>query len=255
MKKRGDKDIQELDVTSADGRAFYCCLRKPEGDGPFPAVIFIHGGLGDDPKYTRAMLEWSAAELLLQESFVVFSSDYRVDLTGKDIGDVAAAFKYVAGQPFVDGQKIAYFGDSHGAFLAIMAATQTDPFALIHGWGVADMADWYRHIKNIPVSYYQKVTGDFEKSLGGTPDQAPKGYRLLSPTTHVTHIKCPVLILHGEEDKEVPVSHAHQLADAIEKAGGTQEIKVFNNAGHGLRSPEVRRVMDPLVLEFLNRYL
>jgi len=255
MNKHGDKCVQELNVKSANGRAIYSCCQKPEGNGPFPAVVFIHGGVGDNQEYTRAMLDWSVAQLLLQDAFVVFSTDYRVDLSGKDIGDVAAAFKFVAELPFVDEQKIAYFGDSHGAYLAIMAATQTDPFALIHGWGVADMAEWYRQIKDIAVSYYKRVSEDFEKSLGGTPDQAPDAYRLVSPLTHVAKIKCPILILHGEEDKEVPVSHAHKLAEAIEKAGGQHELKIFKDAGHGLRSSKIRKEMDPLVLEFLNRYL
>ena len=250
-----DKSVQEAQVKSSDGSALYCCLRKPEGEGPFPAVIFIHGGLGADPKYTRAMLDWSVAGLLHQEGFVVVSTDFRIDLTGKDIGDVVAAFKYVAELPFVDAQKIAYFGDSHGAYLAIMASTQTNPFALIHGWGVADMAEWYRHIKTLPVSYYQKVCLDFETSLGGTPDQVPEAYRQISPTSHVACMKGPILILHGGEDKDVPVSHAHTLAKAIEKAGGKYQLKVYKSAGHGLRSPEVRKTMDPLVLEFLNQYL
>lgn len=256
MNKRADKDkdIQELDVKSADGRTIYSCFQKPEGNGPFPAVIFIHGGLGDNQEYTRAMLDWSVVKLLFKEGFIVFSTDYRVDLSGKDIGDVVAAFKFAAKLPYVNEKKIAYFGDSHGAYLAIMAAIQTNPFALIHGWGVADMADWYRHIKNIPVSYYQRVSEDFKKSLGGTPDQAPEAYRLISPTTHIARIKCPILILHGEEDKEVPVSHAHKLAEAIEKAGGQHELKTFKNAGHGLRSFEARQKMDSLALKFLKRH-
>jgi dipeptidyl aminopeptidase/acylaminoacyl peptidase len=254
MNKRADKDIQELNVKSADGRAIYSCIQKPEGNGPFPVVIFIHGGLGDNPEYTRAMLDWSVAELLFQKRFVVFSTDYRVDLSGKDIGDVVAAFKLVAGLPFVDEQKIAYFGDSHGAFLAIMAATQTGPFALIHGWGVADMAEWYRHIKGLPVSYYKRISEDLAMSLGGTPDQIPEAYRQVSPTTHVADIKCPILILHGDKDEDVPVAHAHIMAHAIAKAGGEFELKIFKDAGHGLRSPKIRKAMDPLVLEFLNRY-
>ena len=255
MSKQMDKNIQELKIKGADGTALYSCFRKPEGDGPFPAVIFIHGGYGDNPKFTNAMLEWGLAVLLLKEGFVVFSTDYRVDHTGRDIGDIVAAFKFVAGQPFVDERKIAFFGDSHGAYLAIMAATQTDPFALIHGWGVADMAEWYGHIKGIPASYYQRVTADLAKSLGGPPDQAPDAYHLVSPATHVAKIKCPVLILHGEEDKDVPVAHAHILAHAIEKIGGEFQLEIFKNAGHGLRSPEARQKMDPLVLDFLEQQL
>jgi dipeptidyl aminopeptidase/acylaminoacyl peptidase len=255
MGKRVAKHILELKIKAADGTAFYSCFRKPDGDGPFPAVLFIHGGYGDDPKYTSAMLDWSLADLLLQEGFVVFSTDYRVDHTGKDIGDIVAAFKFVADLPYVDDRKIAFFGDSHGAYLAIMAATQTRPSALIHGWGVADMTEWYGHIKGIPASYYQKVTSDLAKSLGGTPDQAPEAYRQVSPATHVANIKCPILILHGEEDKDVPVAHAHILARAIERAAGEFQLEIFKKAGHGLRSPEDRRKMDPLAFSFLNKHL
>jgi dipeptidyl aminopeptidase/acylaminoacyl peptidase len=255
MNKHVDKEIQELNVKSEDGRAIYCCYQKPEGNGPFPAVVFIHGGLGDNQEYTRAMLDWSIADLLLQEEFVVFSTDYRVDLSGKDIGDVVAAFKFAAKLPYVDEQKIAYFGDSHGAYLAIMAATQTGPFALIHGWGVADMGEWYRHIKSLPVSYYKRVSEDFEKSLGGTPDQAPEAYRQISPTAQVAKIKCPILILHGDKDEDVPVTHAHIMAHAIAKAGGEFELNIFKDAGHGLRSPQARQKMDPVVLEFIKKLL
>ena len=254
MNKRADKDIQELNVKSSDGRAIYGCFQNPEGNGPFPAVIFIHGGLGDNQEYTRAMLDWSVAKLLFKKRFVVFSTDYRVDLSGKDIGDVVAAFKFVAELPAVDEQKIAYFGDSHGAYLAIMAATQTGPFALIHGWGVADMAEWYRHIKNIPASYYQRVAEDLKKSLGGTPDQVPEAFLQISPTTHIAHIKCPILILHGDKDEDVPVTHAHIMAHAIEKAGGEYALKIFKDAGHGLRSLEARQEMDTFVLKFLKRH-
>jgi len=254
MNKRTDKDIQELNVKSADGRAIYSCLQKPEGDGPFPAVIFIHGGLGDNQEYTRAMLDWSVAQLLFKQGFVVFSTDYRVDLSGKDIGDVVAAFKFAAKLPYVDEQKIAYFGDSHGAFLAVMAATQTDPFVLIHGWGVADMAEWYMHIKDLPVSYYKRVSEDLAMSLGGTPDQVPEAFLQISPITQVAKIKCPILILHGDKDEDVPVAHAHIMAHAIERAGGQHELKTFKKAGHGLRSPQARQKMDPLVLKFLKKH-
>jgi dipeptidyl aminopeptidase/acylaminoacyl peptidase len=251
MNKRVDKTIQELDIKSADGKSIYACLQKPQGNGPFPAVIFIHGGFGDNPEYTRAMLDWSVADLLSQEGFVVFSTDYRVDLSGKDIEDIAAAFAYIAKLPYVDEKKIAYFGDSHGSFLAIMAAAQTAPLALVHGWGIADMAEWYWHIKDIPASYYKKVSEDLEKSLGGTPDQVPDAYRQISPLTQARRIKCPVLILHGEKDDEVPVLHAYKLAEAFKEVGCEYELRVFKNAGHGLRTPEDRQEMDATVLKFI----
>jgi dipeptidyl aminopeptidase/acylaminoacyl peptidase len=255
MSKRDNQKIKEAEVKSSDGRSVFACYRKPEGEDPFPAVVFIHGGYGDNKEYTQTILEWSVAELLLQENLVVFSTDYRVDHSGKDVFDIVSAFKFVAGLPFVDGNRIAYFGDSHGAYLAIMAATLTDPFALIHGWGVADMAVWYEHIKKIPASYYKKVTEDLAHSLGGLPDQVPEAYKQVSPITHVANIKCPILIMHGEDDEEVPAIHAHILARAIEQAGGQCELMMFKGAAHGLRSPDARRKMDPTVLKFLKKHL
>jgi dipeptidyl aminopeptidase/acylaminoacyl peptidase len=247
--------LRNIAVKGVDGNSVYGCLQIPDGDGPFPAVIFIHGGLGDNREYTRAMLDWSVSKLLLREGFVVLSTDYRVSLTGEDIADVVEAFKYAGKLSFVNKSKIAYFGDSHGAFLAIMAAIRTTPFALVHGWGVADMAEWFRHIENIPARYYQKVTEDLKESLGGTPNQVPEAYRMISPTAHVAKLKCPVLILHGEEDEDVPVSHARILAEALEKANVDYTLKIFKNAGHGLRTEEDRREMDPIVVEFLKKIL
>jgi len=255
MNKRADKAIQEWDIESYDGRVFYCCGMKPDGGGPFPAVVFIHGGYGDNQEYTRRLLDWSVAELLLREGFAVFSADYRVDQSGRDIDDVEAAFRFVGDLPFVNERRIAYFGDSHGAYLAIMAAIRTRPYALVHGWGVADMAEWYRYILKLSAPYYKKVVEDFTKSLGGTPDQSAEAYRQVSPVEHVAKIECPVLILHGEDDEDVPVVHARILADAMKKAGGKYQVELFQNAGHGLRSPQLREIMDPLVLAFLKRYL
>lgn len=255
MNKHDNKQIIESKIKSKDGRSIFICYQKPDGEGPFPAVLFIHGGYGDNKEYTRTMLDWSVTELLLQEGFVLFSTDYRVDHSGKDIGDIVEAFKFAAGLPCVDKRKIAIFGDSHGAYLAIMVATRTDPFALIHGWGVADMAEWYWHIIKMPASYYKKVSADLAISLGGTPDQAPEAYRQASPLTHVSNIKCPILILHGDQDDEVPVLHAHMLAESIRVAGGEYELRIIKNANHGLRSSEVRQEMDRLALKFLKRHL
>jgi dipeptidyl aminopeptidase/acylaminoacyl peptidase len=117
------------------------------------------------------------------------------------------------------------------------------------------MAKWYAYIKDLPSDYYKKLAVELVGSMDGTPEQVPEAYRQISPIAHVANIQCPVLILHGTADEDVPVAHAHLLAQAIEKAGGEYDLKIFENAGHGLRSPEFRQSMDPLVLEFLNRYL
>lgn len=246
---------KEVVIKSTDDTSLYGCFQMPSGDGTFPAVIFIHGGYGDNPDYTRALIEWNVAKLLLQEGFVVFSTDYRHDLEGRDIDDVVAAFEYVSDLPFVKSEKVAYFGDSHGSYLAMMATTRTRPFVIIHGWGVTDMAEWYDYIKRSSIPIYQQIADDLRKSLGGEPQDVPEVYSQVSPINQVSRIKCPVLILHGEDDEDVPVAHACKLAAALKEAGNEFQLRVFKNAGHGLRSPEAQKAMESAVLEFIKRHL
>jgi dipeptidyl aminopeptidase/acylaminoacyl peptidase len=250
-----DKAPQEVIIKSTDDASLYACLQMPPGDGPFPAVIFIHGGYGGNPEYTRALIDWNVARLLFREGFVVVSTDYRHDLEGKDIYDIVAAFEYVSDLPYVEHDKIVYFGDSHGSYLAMMAATRISPFAIIHGWGVTDMAEWFEYIKKSSIPVYQRIAEDLRKSLGGEPQDIPEVYRQVSPITQLGRIKCPVLILHGEDDEDVPVAQAYKLAQALKKAGKEYELRIFKNERHGLRSPEARQTMEKTVLEFIKKHL
>lgn len=254
-KEYQNKAPQEVIIGGKDDTSIYVCMQIPPKDGPFPAVIFIHGGYGDNQEYTRALLEWNVARLLLREGFVVLSTDYRRDLEGRDINDIVAAFEYVSHLPNVKSDEVAYFGDSHGSYLAMMAATRTEPFSIVHGWGVTDMAEWFEYIKKSSIPVYQRIAEDLKKSLGGEPQDVPEVYRQVSVITQVNRIKCPVLILHGEDDEDVPVEHAYKLAEALKDVGNEYELHVFQNAGHGLRSPEAQQAMDSIVLEFVKRHL
>ncbi|MGD2073196.1 MAG: prolyl oligopeptidase family serine peptidase, partial [Candidatus Thorarchaeota archaeon] len=189
---------------SMDGKNVYGRLQKPRGNGRFPAVIFIHGGMGNNKEFTDQLLSWPIADALKDE-YVLLSSDYRLDLNGRDIGDITGAFKFVSSLPFVDERRIAYFGDSHGSYLALMAALQTNPRVIIHNWGVADLAKWYEEIKDSPDSFYRELAINLEKTYGGPPDEVPEVYQRVSPISHVNGIKCPVLINHGEDDEFVSV--------------------------------------------------
>ncbi|UCC40728.1 MAG: S9 family peptidase [Candidatus Aminicenantes bacterium] len=249
------KKPQDVTFQSADRTDLYGCFRCPPGAGRFPAVIFIHGGFGNNKEYTRELLDWGIAELLLREGFVVFSTDYRMEPEEKAIDDVIACFEYVSEMSFVDGDKIVYFGDSHGSFLGVMAAMRTDAFAIIHCWGVAHFAEWYEYIKDSQSPGLQQIAKMFKESFGGTPDQVPEAYRQASVVAHVDKLRCPVLIIHGEKDDEVPVTQAYKLADSLKRLKHEYELKIFENEGHGIRDSEAKKEMESVVLEFLKRHL
>jgi len=255
MATDGRVSFREVTFPSSGGTMVYGCLQKPHGEGKFPAVIMIHGGLGGNREFTRGLLEWSIAERLLLKGYVALSTDYRLDFQGRDVDDVVAAFEYLKGLPFVDGSRIVYFGDSHGSYLALMAATRTRPAAVIHCWGVANLAEWYRHIENSPIPIYREIARAIREGLGGTPDQLPELYRRFSAVAHAHKVMCPVLIIHGDEDDEVPVSHAYELAQALKDAQREYELKIFKGGGHGLRTRQARMAMDEAVIKFLAKHL
>jgi dipeptidyl aminopeptidase/acylaminoacyl peptidase len=239
---------------STDGTDVYGRLQRPNKTGPVPAVILIHGGMGNNKEFTTQLLSWPIADAL-KYNYVLFSSDYRLDLTGKDIEDIVAAFKFVSSLSFVDENKIAYFGDSHGCYLALIAALQTHPRAVVLNWGVADLAKWYNEIKDSPIHFYRELAIKLKRTFGGTPEDMPEVYRKVSPITHVHGIKCPVLINHGEDDDGVPVGHAYELARALESANCEYELKIYENAGHGLREKHANEAMCEITTRFLQKHM
>ena len=97
----------------------YLC--KPDGKGPFPAVIYNHGGLGKaiggDPK--------GICEVLAREGFVGFSPLRRqtTPLKGHP-QDVMSALEFIKNKDFVDSNKIGMMGFSRGALLTYMVSTR-----------------------------------------------------------------------------------------------------------------------------------
>ena len=96
-------------------------LVTPDGAGPFPAVIFLHGGLGPviggGPKAT--------AEAIAEAGFVGFAPIRREDLSlAGNVQDVTAAIDYVQSLKNVDAERLAIIGFSRGGLLAFMSSTR-----------------------------------------------------------------------------------------------------------------------------------
>jgi acetyl esterase/lipase len=72
-----------------------------------------------------------------------------------------------------------------------------------------------------------------ELLLGGQPDQVPVLARLASPVFHVDAHDPPLLLEHGDQDAQMPINQAHELAGAYEQAGRPVVFKVLHGAGHG----------------------
>ena len=191
----------------------------PDGNGQrFPAVIGLHGSGGGHASMA------DPASLLARQGFAVYVLHY-FDRTGTaEIDGLQTIFRhfpvwmktlwdavsFVARQPQVDPERIGLLGFSLGAYLALSASAID--------------------------SRIQAVVEFF----GGMPKEMRFFTRRL----------CPVLILHGEQDKTVPVEEAYHLQQILEKKQIAYEMQIYPGAGHGF-SGEIWRDAGLRTLAFL----
>jgi dipeptidyl aminopeptidase/acylaminoacyl peptidase len=222
-----------LHYRAADGLDLDGILILPPGksktDGPFPLVTLAHGGPAD--RYAdRFQLNWyPSGQWLAAAGFAVFLPNPRGslghghafaasvagDVGGAEFTDLLTGIDVLVKDGIADETRLGIGGGSHGGFLAAWAVTQTDRFAA--AVVLAGVIDW-------PML---AATGDhsrFEAALGGTEN---------SPITHAHRIRTPVLILHGENDTNVPLSQAELLHRAL--ADREHEFVVYPREGHSFR--------------------
>ena len=188
----------------------------------FPAVIGLHGSGGGHATMS------DPASLLAGQGFAVYVLHY-FDRTGTTEIDglqtilrhfpvwmktLWDAVSFVTRQPQVDLGRIGLLGFSLGAYLALSAAAID--------------------------SRIQAVVEFF----GGMPKEMKLFMRRL----------CPVLILHGGQDKTVPVEEAYHLQQILEKKGIAYEMQIYPGVGHGF-SGEIWRDAGLRTLAFLTKHL
>ncbi|MBI3208690.1 MAG: alpha/beta fold hydrolase [Candidatus Solibacter usitatus] len=135
----------EVHVRSFDGVYTAAALRKPPGEKPMPAILFLHGGVGGSAfAALKSMTRARVPDYFLKRGFVIMAADYRGYHFGEDeIQDALAAVRQLESYPYVDKKRIAIIGGSHGGYLAAMAATRTPLAAVVSLAGLTDIEDMF----------------------------------------------------------------------------------------------------------------
>lgn len=193
-------------------------LFRPEGKGPFPAVVLLHscGGLG------RNVFNW--AEKLLAESYVVLVIDSNSPRGVKDdctpplvvspadgAGDAFAGLAYLRSISFVNGQRIAVMGFSRGA----MAALRTASASYAKRWSTAGAFQ-------ATVAFYPTCTGSHPNP------RVQEGLNNLYDDIHT-----PVLLLLGDADDESPPVPCVEKAKLLQSKGQPVFWRLFPDTTHG----------------------
>src|SRR5262249_31078197 len=159
----------------------------------------------------------------------------------KTLKVLMAGYRKLQHESFVDPNRMGIYGYSRGGMAASLFGGDLDDVkAAVLGAGIYDFKRLYKD------STLPRVKQNMKDETGMT-DEA---IRLRSSALGVGQIKCPLLILHGGKDVNVPVSQAFLMRDRLKDAGKDFEFKLFPDAEHNI-GPEV----GTLTVDFFERKL
>jgi len=256
-------DIQR-DVIFSDvgGRPLKLDIYKPRSGGNGAAVLLLHGG-----GWSRGSKDMLAphATALAEQGFVAIASEYR--LTGEarfpaQIHDTKRAIRWTrahAGELGFDPDRLCLEGHSAGAHLVLLAAGTPDDARLDPPEGAGGVSAAVAAVAAVypPVLFHlgdpRPSGGLAARSLPGA-DDSDAAAALASPIEHVTSALPPVMLLHGDADKVVPVSASRRYEERVRAVGGKVDLHIFGGLPHGFGNhPEIRPMMMTMIGAFFRR--
>lgn len=276
MSESGTVDIR-LDVPYGGGPAGNLCLDLylPNGNGPFPALICLHGGawLRGSQRQYKSWGPW-----LAKRGYAVVAVDYRLSSQVSPAWpgvweDVCRALDWlIAHAPAlnIDTGRLGTIGDSAGAHMAAMLSlhesTANRIRAVVGVYGIYDLVDWWR------VTQPPKRTDDpVQKLMGRSYMEATADYESFSPLHRMQALKshpgAKYLIIHGNEDAIVHHNQSERFVATLRDKDADVEDTLVPGAGHHwftlAEDNPARRPVDeepnitvaPILLRFLHRAL
>lgn len=230
---------------------------------PVPVVLWIHGG-----GWSAGSKAKPAAVRLTERGYAVASIGYRLSdeaIFPAQAHDVNAALRWIRANDAkynIDGTRVAVWGASAGGQLALLLGVGNN-VAELEGT-VEESAKDKLPVRCV-IDYFGTVEfrkpKDFPlnnnriKYLGGKSEDKPQLAALATPITHVTPDDAPVLIVHGDADKTVTISHSKALEESLKAAGVTVKFITVPGAGHGgdkFHTPEVNAEVDAFLAKYLS---
>ena len=219
--------VEWVTYKARDGMKIPALVTIPRGDGPFPAVIHPHGGPVARDFWGFDL--WS--QLMAHHGYVVIQPQFRISegfgrkhlesgfgqwgYTLQD--DLEDAANYLIDRKLARPDKLAMFGWSYGGYASFVASLR-DPNIFqcaVAGAGVSDIKEIRATLNDFPVlrAYRKTVKG-------------------LNPIEQVASVDIPILVIHGDIDERVPVSHSRRFVEELKKHNKPHKYLELKGANH-----------------------
>jgi dipeptidyl aminopeptidase/acylaminoacyl peptidase len=248
---------------SKDGKEIAGILytaRGAKAGAKLPAVVWVHGGPEGQDVFRADV--W--AQYLAQAGYVVLEPNYRgsngygeafrnlnvEDSNGAEVDDVATGAEYLVTRGLADPARLAIGGGSHGGtMVAYMVVHYPDLFAAaIELYGVVDRKLFVERTN--PPSAIRWMM-----KMGGTPAEKPEVYRRANVLLQVDKVKVPILVMHGENDPQVPPANSAVFVKTLKEHHKTVFYFTYPGELHGFAQPAHRLDAWQKQLAFLEHYI
>ncbi|MFC7234651.1 S9 family peptidase [Halosegnis marinus] len=240
-------------------------LLYDSGERPSPLIVNPHGG----PRAADYRNFDLYTQFLVSRGFSVLKVNYRGstgrgrefvetlydDWGGAEQGDVATGAEHVlAEHDYLDADRVVVFGGSYGGYSAYWQTVQyPDLYAAGIAWiGLTDLEEMFE----TTMPHFR--TELMEKNLG-TPEENPDLYRERSPIEYAENLACPLLMVHGVNDRRVPVSQARMYDEKLQELGyekgedGDYEYVELGEEGHASSDIDQKIRLFRVLDDFLAR--
>ncbi len=251
-----------IEFKSFDGRSIPAFYYKPEGEGPFPVVVSIHGGPESQARPTFS----STYQMWLQKLGIAVlvpnvrgSNGYGREYIQLDNGmhredsvrDIGALLDWIKSQPQLDENSVAVFGGSYGGYMVLASAVHFSD-RLKAAVDIVGISSFVTFLEN---------TQDYRRDLRRVEygdERIPEMRAFLqkiSPLNNIEKIKVPLFVVQGQNDPRVPVTEAAQIVKALRQQDQTVWYMNALNEGHGYARKENRDIYRQATVMFLKQHL